>query len=299
LSLTEATVKARLSTAACFDHIMTMTRTRIAFIGGGNMARSLIAGLIADGHDPSALTVSDPLADRREQLAATYRIHAASDNAAAVAGAQVVMLCVKPQTAPSVCRALAPVLPEPAPLIISIMAGVSEASIERWLGRQLALVRTMPNTPVMVQSGATGLHASASTTAAQRNLAEEILRAGGLTRWVQEESDLDAVTAVSGSGPAYFFLFMEALEKAGIEQGLDAEAARLLSIQTALGAARMAVESDESPQQLRERVTSPGGTTEQALAAFADGGLETLVGRAVAAARRRAAELSTLLGEDK
>jgi pyrroline-5-carboxylate reductase len=276
-----------------------MNRTRIAFIGGGNMAHSLIAGLIADGHAPSALTVSDPLADKREQLAATYGINATPDNAAALAGAEVLMLCVKPQTAPAVCRELAALLPEPAPLIISIMAGVSEASMARWLGRPLALVRTMPNTPVMVQSGAIGLHANANTSAAQRNLAEQILRAGGLTRWVETEADLDTVTAVSGSGPAYFFLFMEALEKAGIEQGLDAEAARLLSIQTALGAARMAVESDESPQQLRERVTSPGGTTERALAAFADGGLEALVGRAVAAARRRAAELSTLLGEDQ
>lgn len=278
---------------------MPMNRTRIAFIGGGNMAHSLIAGLIADGHAPSALTVSDPLADKREQLAATYGINATPDNAAALAGAEVLMLCVKPQTAPAVCRELAALLPEPAPLIISIMAGVSEASMARWLGRPLALVRTMPNTPVMVQSGAIGLHANANTSAAQRNLAEQILRAGGLTRWVETEADLDTVTAVSGSGPAYFFLFMEALEKAGIEQGLDAEAARLLSIQTALGAARMAVESDESPQQLRERVTSPGGTTERALAAFADGGLEALVGRAVAAARRRAAELSTLLGEDQ
>jgi pyrroline-5-carboxylate reductase len=276
-----------------------MNRTRIAFIGGGNMAHSLIAGLIADGHAPSALTVSDPLADKREQLAATYGINATPDNAAALAGAEVLMLCVKPQMAPAVCRELAALLPEPAPLIISIMAGVSEASMARWLGRPLALVRTMPNTPVMVQSGAIGLHANANTSAAQRNLAEQILRAGGLTRWVETEADLDTVTAVSGSGPAYFFLFMEALEKAGIEQGLDAEAARLLSIQTALGAARMAVESDESPQQLRERVTSPGGTTERALAAFADGGLEALVGRAVAAARRRAAELSTLLGEDQ
>jgi pyrroline-5-carboxylate reductase len=281
------------------DDTMSMTRTRIAFIGGGNMAHSLIAGLIADGHEPSALTVSDPLAEKCAHLAATYGINAAPDNAAAVAGAQVLLLCVKPQMAPSVCRELAPLLTDPVPLVVSIMAGVTEASMTHWLGRPLALVRTMPNTPVMVQSGAIGLHANADTTATQRNLAEEILRAGGLTRWVETESELDAVTAVSGSGPAYFFLFMEALEKAGIEQGLDAEAARLLSIQTALGAARMAVESDDSPQQLRERVTSPGGTTEQALRAFADGGLEALVGRAVAAARSRAAELSTLLGEDK
>jgi pyrroline-5-carboxylate reductase len=274
-----------------------MTQTHIAFIGGGNMARSLIAGLIADGHKPSALTVSDPLAEKRDQLAASYGVHSAADNAAAVAEADVIVLCVKPQAAAAVCRELAGLLPDPPPLVISVMAGINEASIEHWLGRQLPLVRTMPNTPVMVQSGAIGLHANRAATDSHRNLAEEILRAGGLTRWVDNEQDLDAVTAVSGSGPAYFFLFMEALEKAGIEQGLEAEAARLLSIQTALGAARMAVESDESPQQLRERVTSPGGTTERALAAFAEGGLEALVSRAVAAARQRAGELSQLLGE--
>ncbi|KAA6185307.1 pyrroline-5-carboxylate reductase [Thiohalocapsa marina] len=276
-----------------------MNRTRIAFIGGGNMAQSLIAGLIADGHEAAALTVSDPLDDKRQQLAATYGIKAAADNAAAIAEAQVVMLCVKPQSAPAVCRELAASLPHTPPLIISIMAGVTEASLCHWLGRPLALVRAMPNTPVMVQSGAIGLHANAETTPTQQNLAEEILRAGGLTRWVEREADLDAITALSGSGPAYFLLFMEALEKAGIEQGLSADTARLLSIQTALGAARMAMESDESPAQLRQRVTSPGGTTERALNAFADGGLETLVSRAVNAARQRAGELSALLGAEK
>ncbi|ESQ16422.1 MAG TPA: pyrroline-5-carboxylate reductase [Chromatiaceae bacterium] len=276
-----------------------MTRTHIAFIGGGNMAHSLIAGLIADGHEPSRLTVSEPLAQRREQLAASFGIQTFPDNASAVAAAEVIMLCVKPQIAASVCREIAGMLPNPAPLLISIMAGVTEDNIMRWLGSSIALVRSMPNTPVMVQSGAIGLHANASVTAQQRNLAEEIMRAGGLTHWVKRETDLDAVTALSGSGPAYFLLLMEALEKAGIEQGLDADAARLLSIQTALGAARMAVESEESPHQLRERVTSPGGTTEQALHQFTDGGFEQLVGRAVAAARQRALELAMLLGDDR
>ncbi|MGD8207245.1 MAG: pyrroline-5-carboxylate reductase, partial [Thiohalocapsa sp.] len=210
--------------------------------------------------------------------------------------------CVKPQLAPTVCRELAAPLSAEAGrggriLVISIMAGVTEHSIERWLGRPVALIRAMPNTPMMVQSGAIGLHAGAAASQQQRNLAEEIMRAGGLTRWVDAESDLDAVTAVSGSGPAYFFAFIEALEKAGVEQGLDPEAARLLSIQTALGAARMAVESAESPSELRRRVTSPGGTTERALRVLVDGGLDALVARAVSAARDRAAELSRLLGE--
>ena len=209
------------------------------------------------------------------------------------------MRCVLPEAGPSVRAFRAGALPEPPPLVISVMAGVTEASISRWLGRSLALVRSMPNTPVLVQSGAIGLHANAEASDDERNLAEEILRAGGLTRWVETEDQLDAVTAVSGSGPAYFFLFMEALEQAGIEQGLDAETARLLTIQTALGAARMAVESSESPQTLREQVTSPGGTTEKALGAFADGGLEALTRRAVAAARQRAGELSKMLAEDE
>jgi pyrroline-5-carboxylate reductase len=277
---------------------MPLSQTRIAFIGGGNMARSLVAGLLADGHAPAALTVSDPIAEVRARLAKAYDIHTTDSNAAAVATAEVVVLAVKPQMAPAVCRALAPHLPQPAPLIISVMAGVTEGAIGAWLGAELPLVRSMPNTPVLVQSGAIGLHANAAASPAQCNLAEEILRAGGLTRWVDSEAQLDAVTAVSGSGPAYFFLLMEALEDAAVAAGLDAEAARLLSIQTALGAARMAMESDESPRQLRERVTSPGGTTERALAVLTEGGLESLVARAVAAARARSQELSQLLGAD-
>jgi len=278
---------------------MTTTSTRIAFIGGGNMARSLIAGLTADGHLPSALIVSDPDAHKRDRLAAAYGCRSAPDNPSAIAQADVVVLCVKPQIAPSVCRELASALPEPAPLVISVMAGVTEAAILRWLGREVPLVRAMPNTPVMVQSGAIGLHAGAAASGEQLNLAEEILRAGGLTRWVDDEQALDIVTALSGSGPAYFFLFIEALELAAVEQGLDAETARLLSIQTALGAARMAVESNDSPAELRARVTSPGGTTERAIAAFEDGDLNALVARAVAAARQRAEELSQLLAEEQ
>ena len=277
---------------------MRLSHTRIAFIGGGNMARSLIAGLIADGQEPTTLTVGEPLPELRAQLADTYGIHTTDSNAAAVADAKVVVLAVKPQVAPAVCRGLAGQLPAPTPLVVSVMAGVTEASICAWLGAVVPLVRSMPNTPMLVQSGAIALHANAAATPAQQNLAEEIMRAGGLTRWVAEEADLDAVTAVSGSGPAYFLLLMEALEQAAVAEGLEAEAARLLSIQTALGAARMAMESDESPAELRRRVTSPGGTTERALAVLTAGGLEELVVRAVAAARARAVELSDMLGAD-
>ncbi|MFP4061327.1 MAG: pyrroline-5-carboxylate reductase [Halochromatium sp.] len=278
---------------------MPTTNTRIAFIGGGNMARSLIAGLVADGYQAARLTVSDPDTSKREALAGRFGISACASSATALDGAEVVVLCVKPQVAAGVCRELAMHLPAPLPLVISVMAGVSETSIRGWLGQPIPLVRAMPNTPVLVQSGAIGLHAAEAIQEDQRNLAEEIMRAGGLTHWVKTEAELDTVTALSGSGPAYFFLFMEALEEAAIAEGLDAEGARLLSIQTALGAARMAVESDESPRQLRQRVTSPGGTTERAIAVFEDGGLPALTRRALAAARQRAHALSELIAEDK
>ncbi len=271
---------------------MPTTQARIAFIGGGNMARGLVTGLLADGHDPAAVCVSDPDSSKHAHFEQICGITATHTNAEACAGAELVVLCVKPQQAEAVCRELGAALSEPMPLFISIMAGVSEASICRWLEREVPLVRAMPNTPAMLRSGAIGLHANPTTTAAQCNLAEEILRAGGLTCWVESEAQIDTVTAVSGSGPAYFFLLMEALEQAAIEQGLEPETARLLSMQTALGAARMAVESDEPPSRLRARVTSPGGTTERALAELEAGDLRGLIGRAVAAAKHRAEELS-------
>jgi pyrroline-5-carboxylate reductase len=276
-----------------------MTHTRIAFIGGGNMARSLIAGLIADDYDPAGLRACDPDRDKRDGLAASFGITVSANAADVVPGAEVVVICVKPQVAAEVCRELATLLHSPRPLVISVMAGVREGTITNWLGGSVPLVRAMPNTPVLVQSGAIGLHAGADANAEQRNLAEEVMRAGGLTHWVSTEAELDTVTALSGSGPAYFFLFMEALEAAAIAEGLDQEGARLLTIQTALGAARMAVESDESPRQLRQRVTSPGGTTERAIAAFEEGGLPALTLRAVAAARQRARQLSDLIGEEQ
>lgn len=274
-----------------------MSKPSIAFIGGGNMATSLVAGLIADGYDPQRLCVAEPDADRRRALAERYGVRTVADNRAALAGAETLILCVKPQLAPAVCAEIADRAAELAPLTISIMAGVAESSLQQWLGAALPVVRCMPNTPAMVQTGAIGLHASPQVSEEGRNRAETILRAVGLTRWVENESLIDAVTAVSGSGPAYFFLLMEAMEQAGIELGLDAETARLLTIQTALGAARMAVESDLPPARLREQVTSPGGTTERALAVFESAGLRALVGRALTAACDRAGELSRSLAE--
>lgn len=274
-----------------------MTKETIAFIGGGNMATSLIAGLISDGYNPTDITVSEPDGEKRAGLAARYRVCTTDDNAAAAGAASVLLLCVKPQMAKSVCTDLAAAMGARSPLIISIMAGISERNIQAWLGGPRPLVRSMPNTPAMLQAGAIVLHATEEVGDTQRNQAETILRAGGLTRWVEREDLLDAVTAVSGSGPAYFFLLMEELERVGIELGLDPESARLLTIQTALGAARMAVESDHSPSELRKRVTSPGGTTERALDVLAQGGFADLVEQAVRAARDRSEELSELLAK--
>jgi pyrroline-5-carboxylate reductase len=269
----------------------------IAFIGGGNMATSLIAGLVADGYPPGSLQIAEPDPNRRELLRERFGVTVVADNRDALAEADTVVLCVKPQLAPGVCREIGDLVVGLRVLVVSVMAGVSEAGIQRWLGAPLPVVRAMPNTPAMVQSGAIGLHASPEVDEAGRNRAETILRAAGLALWVAEETQIDAVTALSGSGPAYFFLLMEAMEQAGTALGLDAETARLLTIQTALGAARMAVESESSPAQLREQVTSPGGTTERALAVFEAAGLRDQVAAAVGAARDRAAEISRTLLE--
>jgi pyrroline-5-carboxylate reductase len=274
-----------------------MTPSTLAFIGAGNMAGSLINGLVSDGYDPSRIVATDP---NEAQLAAVARrtgVRTTADNCGAVANADVLILAVKPQVLQAVARAIAPQVQAARPLVISVAAGIREAALQEWLGGGVALVRTMPNTPAMIGAGATVLHAGPEVNAEQRDTAESILRAVGLTRWVDDEVQLDAVTALSGSGPAYFFLVMEAMEQAAVELGLPVDTARLLTLQTALGAARMAIESDEEPATLRRRVTSPGGTTERAIATFEDGGLRRLFAEALTAARDRSVELSDLLGK--
>ena len=276
-----------------------MNNETLAFIGGGNMAASLIGGLIADGHDPGQGLVSDPDAQKLTALRNRYGVRIADNNPDALRHGNVTVLCVKPQLAQGVCRELALAAQERKPLMISVMAGIRERSLQAWLGGGIALVRAMPNTPALIQSGATGLHASPEVSPEQRDQAESILRAVGLTCWVDAEPLMDVVTALSGSGPAYCFLIMEAMEQAAAEMGLDPPSARLLTIQTVLGAARMAIESDEPPATLRERVTSPGGTTERALTTLTEGGLQDLIGRALLAARDRSVELSELLAGDQ
>lgn len=268
----------------------------IAFIGGGNMAASLIAGLVADGFDPHSILVSDPNGEALANLAARTGIRPAEDNRTAAGTAEVVVLAVKPQVLEQVARDMAEVVRQRQPLVISIAAGVREQDLIEWLGGDVALVRSMPNTPAMLQAGATVLHASPRVSGEQRNIAESILRSVGLTRWVDDEALMDAVTALSGSGPAYFFLVMEAMEQAAIGLGLPADTARLLTLQTALGAARMAMESSHSPAELRRHVTSPGGTTERAIGRLEEGGLRDLFRQALHDAHDRSVELSRLLG---
>jgi pyrroline-5-carboxylate reductase len=264
-----------------------MKLNKIGFIGGGNMASSLISGLIASGHSPQQIWVSDINPDTLKTLAADLNVNTSASNDTVINEADVIVLAVKPQTLADVAKSIAPLIRQRKSLVVSIAAGISQYSLSNWLGADTAIVRCMPNTPALVLTGATALHANNKVTAEQRNLAENILRSVGIALWVEDESELDAVTAVSGSGPAYYFLLMEAMEKAALELGLSETTARLLVQQTALGAAKIALESSESPEQLRKRVTSPGGTTQQAIETFQQGGFTELVSKALHAARDR------------
>lgn len=255
------------------------------------MASSILGGLIASGHPASALRAADPLPASLERLRDLGELQLFTDNAGACAGSDVVILAVKPQVMAQAMEEIQAAVAEAGALVISIAAGTTLASIQAALGEQTAVVRCMPNTPALVGAGATGLFASPQVSSSQRELAETVLGAVGLTRWVPRESDLDAVTSLSGSGPAYFFLFTEAMINAACEMGLDRETATALAQQTALGAARMAVEGDADLVELRRRVTSPGGTTERAVECFEHEGLRELVRHAMDAARQRAEDM--------
>ncbi len=267
----------------------------ITFIGAGNMARSLVAGLTAD-EMPYDVRLSDPNPDQLQGIQQYWpSVKTFEDNIEAVDGADIVILAVKPQIMELVCEPLQAVIKNQDPLIISIAAGITIGNIRTWLNNaDTAIVRCMPNTPSLVQSGMTGLYANSVVTPEQSNIAESILRAVGSTLWLGSEDKLDAVTAVSGSGPAYFFLVMEAMQKAAQELGLSAEDARLLVLQTSFGAAKLALESDDDAGTLRERVTSKGGTTEAALNKLIGGGLPALFEEAIVAAAIRSKELSKL-----
>ena len=264
----------------------------IAFIGGGNMARSLVGGLLARGWGASRIHVSDPAPQAREALAADFGIGVHAVNLEAAARASVWVLAVKPQMLHSVAAGLAELAQRQHPLLVSIAAGITTGQLSRWLGGDMAVVRSMPNTPALLGAGATGLYANAAASAQQRALAESLLSTAGTTVWVGDEADMDTVTALSGSGPAYLFLLAEAMQAAAEAQGLAPEAARALTLQTIHGGARMLLESGEDAATLRLRVTSPDGTTQAALESFEACGFRDVVARAVAAATRRGGELS-------
>ncbi|WP_295478757.1 pyrroline-5-carboxylate reductase [uncultured Pseudomonas sp.] len=273
-----------------------MSKTRIAFIGAGNMAASLIGGLRAQGVDASDIRASDPGAETRARISAEHGIQTFASNAEAVAGADVILLAVKPQMMKAVCQDLAPNL-QPQQLIVSVAAGITCASLNQWLGEQQPVVRCMPNTPALLRKGVSGLYATDKVSTTQREQAEQLLSAVGLALWLDQEQQLDAVTAVSGSGPAYFFLLIEAMTAAGVKLGLPEDTARQLTQHTALGAALMSTGSDVDAAELRRRVTSPAGTTEAAIKAFQAGGFEALVDTALNAAAKRSAELAEQLGQ--
>jgi len=271
--------------------------TTISFIGAGNMATSLISGLVADGFDAKHIWASNTLPDKLHELKQKFNIHTTEDNLKAAKHGDVIVLAVKPQILKEVCLELADTIQKNKSLVISIAAGIREKDIARWLGEKSAIVRCMPNTPALIHCGATALYANAFVSSEQKNLAESILRAVGITIWLEKEKLLDTVTAVSGSGPAYFFLFIEAIEQAAVKLGLPTEVAHLLTTQTALGAARMVMESNHATKELRQQVTSPGGTTESAINYLEKHDMVAILENAVRAAAQRADELASLFGK--
>lgn len=269
-----------------------MSNPNIAFIGGGNMAKSIIGGLLKNGHPPECITVSDPNQTQLQALEDEYGIHICQDNAQACQDADAILLAVKPQIMQVVLEPLANLPNLSDKLFISIAAGLRIDAMSAWLGCAVPFIRCMPNTPALVQCGASALFANSQSNEQHKALAHNLLSSVGIVEWVGSEADLDAITALSGSGPAYFFLLIEALEKAAQDLGLPASVCHAMATQTALGAATMAVQSEQTPAQLREAVTSKGGTTAAALDAFYQGNFSQLVSDAVNAAHRRSQTLS-------
>ncbi len=271
------------------------TQPTLAFIGAGNMSRAIIGGLISNQYPAEKIWATGTRLEKMDDLK-QQGLHTTTDNNAAVAAADIVILSVKPQIMQAVATDLAAAVQQHRPLIISVAAGIMCDSLEQWLGGDIALVRCMPNTPALVKQGASGLYANPRVTEAQRSQTEQVMQATGLALWVDSEIQLNAVTAVSGSGPAYYFLMMEAMVAAGEKLGLSREVAQQLTIQTALGAAEMARQSDVDPAELRRRVSSPKGTTEQAILTFIDQGLPEIIANGMQACSDRAEVLAKELG---
>lgn len=264
----------------------------IAFIGAGNMARALIGGLIAHGVDPSTMWATNRSTAKLDSIAKDFAINIATDNNQAAAQADVLVLAVKPNQAAEVCRQLASTIANKQPLIISVMSAVSIEKLLTWLGGDYACVRAMPNTPASIGLGATGLFASMTVSDSQRQQADTIFHAVGITVWLSQESQIDAIVAVSGSSPAYIFLFMEAMQQAAGALGLSSTQAADLVKQTVLGAAQMAAETNVDVTALRKAVTSPGGNTEKAITVFEQGQLRQLVADAMTAACKQSEKMA-------
>lgn len=263
---------------------------KITFIGGGNMAASLIGGLVPEQFKAEELCVYDINEHTLASLSTQFSVCTTAKLAKAITASDIIILAVKPQALQIVCRQIQSLL-QHKPLFISIAAGIRSSDINRWLGGDLAVVRCMPNTPSLLQCGATGLYANALVNERQKQQSQHILEAVGLSLWVAKETDIDIVTAISGSGPAYFFLFIEALQKAGVDLGLSKDVAGQLAAQTALGAAYMVL-ANSDVAKLRKNVTSKGGTTEQALLSFAQNNLKGIVAQAVQAAFKRSQQMA-------
>ena len=270
-----------------------MTTSRIAFVGGGNMARAIVRGLIDSGYEASAIAIADPLDTTREALLADFPgIRVDADNATVARDADCVVLAVKPQVLPGICPALVETIQANRPMVVSIAAGVRGEDIERWLGGNLAVVRVMPNQPALLRLGVSGLYANANTSREQVETATRIMEAVGTVITVDSETLIDSVTAVSGSGPAYFFLVIDMLAQAAVDLGLPEDAARTMAIETAAGAAAMAGASDDPMDMQIARVRSPGGTTAAALDTLDEHGVRAIFSSAVTAARDRAIVLA-------
>ena len=270
-----------------------MKDATIAIIGAGHMGMSLLGGLIANGYPANKIQLAEPDAEKLQKAKNNYQIHITTNNIEAVKTADIILFAVKPDMIAIIAAELASTIQKNKPLIISIAAGISETSLQRFLGNEIAIVRAMPNMPALIGCGATALFANSFTSQEQRQLAESILQSVGIVVWLEKESLMDVVTALSGSGPAYFYLLIEALQIAGEKLGLPSEIARSLTLQTAYGASRLVSESKKSAAELCQQAMTPGGTTEQAVRVMEENNMRAIIVSAVQAAANRAQELGS------
>ncbi|MCY3767899.1 MAG: pyrroline-5-carboxylate reductase [Gammaproteobacteria bacterium] len=271
--------------------------TTLAFVGGGNMARSIIGGLISSDWPADRILVSDPSGSQRDFLQTQFNVSCFADNCQCVETADIVILAVKPQRLKQALDSIRNPLIARRPLLISIAAGIRSTTIAHWVGGALPIVRVMPNTPALVNCGVSGLMANPLASDQQKRDSEQIMRAVGEVVWVDSDEDIDTVTGISGSGPAYFFKLMESMVQAGIDHGLDGPTARILALQTALGAARLALDSEHGPAELRRQVTSPGGTTEAAIRTMENLNIDAAFSSGINAAIVKSDDLAKTLGE--